>query len=133
MGECHYQSGNYEAMVMAESVRQVLKMCGVNPERFDLEWASAAEGPRFVQLITDYCMKIKELGPLGEGEGEPGHDEIMKKLEVAVKAANNTKVRTAFGTLAKNLNKAGQCDEAAIQEGVLKKVVPAFEKQLSHS
>ncbi|RPI51414.1 MAG: hydrogenase iron-sulfur subunit, partial [Deltaproteobacteria bacterium] len=33
MGECHYQSGNYEAMIIAETCRQVLKDAGVNPDR----------------------------------------------------------------------------------------------------
>ena len=118
---------------MAEGTRQVLKMCGVNPERFSLEWASAAEGPRFVQIITDFCNKVKEMGPLGSGEGEPGIDEVQKKLAAAVKAAQNTKVRTAFGTLARSLHKSGDYSDTSIMEGVEKKLVPAFAKVLEKS
>ena len=115
-------------MVMAETTRQVLKMCGVLPERFSLEWASAAEGPRFVQIITDFCNRIKALGPTGKAEGEPGWDEIQAKLDAAIKAAQNTKVRTAFGTLARSLHKGGDYSQDAISQGVEKKVVPAFSK-----
>ena len=50
-------------------VRKVLEEVGIRTERYDLEWASAAEAPRFVQLITDFTQRIKELGPLGAAEG----------------------------------------------------------------
>ncbi len=115
---------------MAESVREVLKMCGIADERFSLEWASAAEGPRFVQLITDYCMKIKSMGSLGSAEGEEPLDVIKERLDKAIKAASNTKVRTSFGMVAKGLNKANSYDAPAIKEAVAKKVVPAFEKAI---
>ena len=120
-------------MVMAESTRQVLKMCGIDPERFALEWASAAEGPRFVQIITEFVNKIKGLGPLGDGEGEAGRDEVERRLAAAIKAATNTKVRTAFGTLARSLHKSGSYDRDSIVEGVEKKVVPAVEKVMEKS
>ena len=35
-------------------VRKVLDDVGIRKERYDLEWASAAEAPRFVKLITDF-------------------------------------------------------------------------------
>ncbi len=36
---------------------------GLNPERFTIEWVSAAEAPRFAQLVTQFVEKIKEIGP----------------------------------------------------------------------
>jgi hypothetical protein len=49
--------------------RRLLKQIGVNPERLRLEWISAAEGIRFAQVMNDVVKKVKELGPLGKGEG----------------------------------------------------------------
>ena len=115
---------------MAETTRQVLRMAGVNPSRFSLEWASAAEGPQFVQLITGCVKEIRELGPLGEGTDEAGAAEVARRLDAAVKAASATKIRTAYGTLARSLHKSGDYSPEAIAEGVGKKLVPAFEKQL---
>ena len=114
---------------MAEAVKQALKDSGVNPERFSLKWASAAEGPRFVELITDYVAHIKSMGPLGEGEGEPGKDVIMTRLEAAAKASANRKVRTMLGNLAKKLGKEADYSNEAILEGVSSKVFPAFHKE----
>ena len=36
---------------------------GIEPERFRLEWVSAAEGPRFAQVVTEFTEQVKMLGP----------------------------------------------------------------------
>ncbi len=111
---------------MAEVAKQALADAGVNPERMSLEWASAAEGPRFVELITSYVNKIKGLGALGEGENEPGRDVVARRLAAAVKAAGERKPRTAFGTLAKKLNKSGDYSPEAVAKAVKTKVMPGL-------
>ncbi len=85
-------------------VSNVLEEIGVNPERFSLKWASAAEAPRFVKLITEFTNKIKELGPLGQSEGiEP--DEMKSRLDKALDAVNSRKVRMVFGNTTKSIRK----------------------------
>jgi len=64
-------------MIIAETCRQALEDAGVNPDRMALEWASAAEAPRFVELITRYVSDIKSMGPLGSAEGE-NEEEISQ-------------------------------------------------------
>ncbi len=129
MGECHYQSGNYEAMVVAETCRQTLKDIGVEPERLSLDWASAAEAPRFVELITGYVKRIKGMGALGTGEGEEAKPVIDRRLKAAVRAASARKPRTSLGTLSKGLHKGGDYTPEAIEAGVAKKVLPAIRQQ----
>jgi len=114
---------------MAETCHQVLKDVGVNPDRMVLKWASAAEGPRFVELVTQYVASIKEMGPLGEGEGESSPKEIAERLEAAVKAAEVAKVRTSYGNVAKNLHKSGDYSPETIREVVEKKILPSFRKE----
>ena len=111
---------------MAEVARQTLADAGVNPERMSLEWASAAEGPRFVELITSYVNRIKGLGALGQGENEPGADVIARRLAAAVKAAGARKPRTSFGTLAKKFAKSGDYSPEAVAEAVKTKVMPGL-------
>jgi len=80
-GECHYTTeGNYHALGMMLLTRRLLKHIGVNPERLRLEWISAAEGIRFAQIMNDVAKKVKELGPLGKGEGVD-EDALKFKLE----------------------------------------------------
>jgi hypothetical protein len=93
-------------MGMNALIENVLKEIGVNSERFSLQWASAAEAPRFVKLITEFTGKIKELGPLGEAEGiEPV--EMKARLDKALAAVSSKKVRMVFGNTAKSIRKDG--------------------------
>jgi hypothetical protein len=116
-------------MIIAETCRQVLKDAGVNPDRMALEWASAAEAPRFVELITGYVSGIKSMGPLGTAEGESEEGIIRMHLKAGVKAASARKVRTALGKLAKDMNKSDDYNPQIISEGVAKKVLPTFRKE----
>jgi hypothetical protein len=91
-------------MGMNALVVNVLTEIGVNPDRFSLKWASAAEAPRFVKLITEFTGKIKELGPLGESEGI-APDELQAKLEKGLSAVSSRKVRMVYGNTAKSIRK----------------------------
>jgi len=93
-------------MGMNALVFNVLKEIGINPARFSLQWASAAEAPRFVKLITEFTGKIKELGPLGESEGI-GPEELQARLEKGLSAVSSRKVRMVYGNTAKSIRKEG--------------------------
>jgi F420-non-reducing hydrogenase iron-sulfur subunit len=40
-----------------------LETLGIDSERFEIQWVSSAEAPRFAELVTAFTNKIKELGP----------------------------------------------------------------------
>jgi ferredoxin len=81
LGECHYVTeGNYYALNMMHLCKKLLEHAGVNPDRLRLEWISAAEGVRFAEIMNDFTEELRELGPVGNGEG-PGADEVKSKLE----------------------------------------------------
>lgn len=44
-------------------MHSLLEFSGIDPERLNLKWVSAAEGPRFAQVVTDFVEKIRKLGP----------------------------------------------------------------------
>ena len=85
-------------------VRKVLEDVGIRKERYDLQWASAAEAPRFVKLITDFTEQMRELGPLGEAEGM-SKEEIKERLQKALDVVSDQKVRVSFGNAAKAVRK----------------------------
>jgi len=111
---------------VAETCRQFLADCGVSQDRLVLEWASAAEAPRFVELITGYVNTIKEKGEIGSADGEADYETIKRRLTAAVKAAEARKPRTALGTLAKRLHKDGDYSKETIAKGVASKILPAL-------
>lgn len=93
-------------MGMDALVKKVLVEGGIKEERFSLQWASAAEAPRFVQLITDFTKQIKELGPLGEAEGMKP-EEVKAVIDKALELVSNKKLRVGFGNVTKTLRKEG--------------------------
>jgi F420-non-reducing hydrogenase iron-sulfur subunit len=82
LGDCHYiTNGNYDALSMIHICKKLLAHIGVNPDRLRLEWVSAGEGIRFANIMNEYGMKVKELGPLGKAEGID-----VEKLKTKLKA-----------------------------------------------
>ena len=62
-GDCHYISGNQNAVVTVEKTARLLALLGLEAERLRLEWISAAEGARFARLMTGFTEQIRALGP----------------------------------------------------------------------
>ena len=87
-------------------VNKVLTEVGIRPERFNLQWASAAEAPRFVKLITDFTKVIKALGPLGQAEGLTP-EEAKARVQKALALVSDRKLRVGFGNVTKTLRQEG--------------------------
>jgi F420-non-reducing hydrogenase iron-sulfur subunit len=62
-GDCHYLKGNYYARRRIALVKKMLEFIGLEPERFQMSWVSAAEGTKYTQVIKDFVEEIKPLGP----------------------------------------------------------------------
>lgn len=97
-------------------IKKVLAEVGLSPDRYNLQWASAAEAPRFVKLITDFTAKVRGLGPLGAAEGLTP-EEAKAKAELALKLVSDRKLRVGFGNLSKSLRSEvpGLTDQAIAQ------------------
>jgi hypothetical protein len=111
-------------------VHRVLKEAGIREERFNLKWASAAEAPRFVKLITEFTNTIKELGPLGEAEGL-SPDEVKIRIQKALDLVSSQKLRVSFGNVTKAIRKeVPKVDDAAmaamVEEKLAKTITAAF-------
>lgn len=66
IGDCHYAEGNHRTLKRVPLWRNLVSYVGVNPERLELYWVSAAEGPRFAQVTKEFTQKIRALGPFAE-------------------------------------------------------------------
>jgi F420-non-reducing hydrogenase iron-sulfur subunit len=62
-GDCHYAEGNYLARRRALVLGRLLETLGLEPQRFQLHWVSAAEGARFAETIRAAVDQIRQLGP----------------------------------------------------------------------
>ena len=62
-GDCHYIKGNYYARRKLALAKKLLEHVGLEPERFQVSWVSAAEGQKYTQIIKDFVNELKPLGP----------------------------------------------------------------------
>jgi heterodisulfide reductase subunit A len=53
IGDCHYITANHTTQRRADKIWDAMEKLGIRPERLQLEWISAAEGPRFVQIMQE--------------------------------------------------------------------------------
>jgi hypothetical protein len=112
----------------AESlVHRVLDEIGIRKERYDLEWASAAEAPRFVQLITEFTERMKELGPLGQAEGL-GQEELKERLQKGLDFVSSQKTRISFGNASKAVRKDKDWSREHIDEVMNTKMAKTLAK-----
>lgn len=87
-GDCHYLEGNYKTLARARMLAKLLEQYGIEKERFQLHWVSAAEGKKFVEVVTNMTEEVRDLGPLNwpglleTVAAESG--ELQKELEAAL-------------------------------------------------
>lgn len=129
MGECHYQVGNYDAIITAHFTRKILEAIDIRPERLGLHWASAAEASLYVTLITQFTKEIEGFGPLGSQAGlKP--EELQHRLAAAREAATNVKLRTWLAKVTKECRELQDYSKEALDARLAEKVEPALAKAL---
>ncbi len=62
--DCHYSEGNFKAFRRFTLFRRLLDSLGIERERFRLEWISASEAGKWVQVVNEMVNDLKKLGPL---------------------------------------------------------------------
>ena len=116
-------------MVMEHFSRRLLTEAGVQGERFALDWASAAQAPLYVELITRFTERIRELGPLGASDGMP-LEEIRVKLLAARSAASSVKIRTQFAKLTQDMRREKDYSPQVLETRISKKLHEAILREM---
>ncbi len=60
--DCHYINGNYRMKERTDILKPMLVKLGLSPERFRVEYVSAAEGNRYAEIIKEIDAQRKALG-----------------------------------------------------------------------
>jgi F420-non-reducing hydrogenase iron-sulfur subunit len=63
-GECHYIEGNLKTLRRHALLRHLLDQFGIEPQRVQLVWASASEGPHLAETVDRMTEQLRALGPL---------------------------------------------------------------------
>jgi heterodisulfide reductase subunit A len=60
--DCHYISGNYKMKARMDALAPMLQKLGMSPERFRVEYVSAAEGVKFAEVVREMTAQMNALG-----------------------------------------------------------------------
>jgi heterodisulfide reductase subunit A len=60
--DCHYINGNYKMKERTDALKAVLIKLGLSPERFRVEYVSAAEGNHYAEVIKEIDSRRVTLG-----------------------------------------------------------------------
>jgi F420-non-reducing hydrogenase iron-sulfur subunit len=63
-GECHYTEGNLKTLRRYNLLKRMLAQFGIEPERFQILWASASEGAQLAEKVDQMTESLRALGPL---------------------------------------------------------------------
>jgi coenzyme F420-reducing hydrogenase delta subunit len=70
LNECNYATqGNYDALAVTLIGRHLLARVGLHPDRLRISFMSGGDGNLLAEAATSFSQRIRELGPLGAGEG----------------------------------------------------------------
>ena len=116
-------------MVMERFTRKLLEGAGIHPDRFMLDWASAAQAPLYVELVTKFTKRVKELGPLGASDGKP-LEEIQQRLLSARSAASSVKLRTQFARLTQELRGENDYSAGHLEKRISEKLGDTIAKEM---
>ncbi len=63
-GDCHYLTGNLVARRKFAVLKDLLTFMGIEPQRVNFSWVSAAEGERFAKIVKNVVEQVKKVGPI---------------------------------------------------------------------
>jgi heterodisulfide reductase subunit A len=79
--DCHYINGNHKMKTRTDALKNMLIKIGMSPERFRVEYVSAAEGIRYAEIIKEIDQQRKTLENKIKEENEtlkPTIDRMLK-------------------------------------------------------
>ena len=99
LGECNYVTqGNYDALANTLLCEKIFNHIGLNPERLRISFMNASDGIHLAESINAFSKKVKELGPLGQGEGQDTKEmrfnlEAVRKLIPYIRLVERERLR----------------------------------------
>ncbi len=60
--DCHYTSGNFHARRRWTMFRTLLDFMGIEVDRIQFTWVSAAEGAKWAEVVNSTVDRVREMG-----------------------------------------------------------------------
>ena len=90
-GDCHYMAGNFHARRRFAAFRKLLEFVGVDLDRLQFSWVSAAEGGKWVEVVTEPDRKGPGHGTDDRVQGTGAGGAVVRRRSTP----RNCKKRTS--------------------------------------
>jgi heterodisulfide reductase subunit A len=94
--DCHYVEGNLYEERKIKMLKKLIALTGLEPERLELDWVSAAEGQRFAQIVTEFTEQVRELGPSPVSGKTPNRKILENRSEIEASLAYSKQRWTSY-------------------------------------
>jgi F420-non-reducing hydrogenase iron-sulfur subunit len=106
--DCHYRIQNVKALRRFELLHRVLEQLGIEPQRFQRFYASAAEGSQLAAEFKRMIEDVRPLGPLGWGRvPDDSPDDALEVLGAEAEADTSAESDADAGTTVEALEAVG--------------------------
>ena len=79
--DCHYITGQQHAAKRFGRIARQLERMGISPDRFRVEWISAAEGAKYARVHREMDETLHQLGrDLIRQENEQARKDLQKRV-----------------------------------------------------
>jgi len=112
--DCHYISGNHEALKMMRVTRKALECAEVDSKRLQFEFVSAAEGAKFANVVNGFVEALKKIGPLEIAAG----GQLALNLKAARKAFEKEGLKWILGKLEEFVERGNNYGEVFTQHEI---------------
>jgi heterodisulfide reductase subunit A len=92
INDCHYINANHWTKRRAERLWARMEKLGIRPERLQLEWISAAEGPRFAQIMR----QLEEMRQKVTPEEIEHTKKVLKAQRLSKKKTEQEKIAEPY-------------------------------------
>jgi coenzyme F420-reducing hydrogenase delta subunit len=58
-GQCHYETGNLEALKVIEETKSLLKLLGYDPNRLDYQLIPAENGEQYLEVLNSFWSRLQ--------------------------------------------------------------------------
>jgi F420-non-reducing hydrogenase iron-sulfur subunit len=83
--DCHYSFGARKAAEQYKKLERIVHMLGFEKERMRQEFISAAEFPKFAQVVRDMVEQVRKLGPTPIQKSKALN--LSKQTELSIEAS----------------------------------------------
>ena len=83
--DCHYSFGARKAAEQYKKLERIVHMLGFEKERMRQEFISAAEFPKFAQVVREMVEQVRKLGPTPIKKSKALN--LSKQTEISIEAS----------------------------------------------